>query len=86
MKAPYYTARTVSADAVRFAVENARGYPIEFATLNAAKKAATKCYRYAESCGSSIALAEVLYWENGESRLAAQKFGADGEWIDAVLD
>lgn len=86
MKAPYYTTRVISADGVRFTTEDARGYPVEFATLNAAKKAATKHYCYAESCGSAVTLAEVLYWENGESRTAAQKFGADGGWINAVLD
>lgn len=81
-----FTARIYSAEGNTYRVRDAQGYIREFKSLNAAKKAATQMYREAEAAGAAIVFAAVDYYENDESRLAAQKFGAAGEWINAVLD
>ena len=86
MSTKYFTARIYSASGVMYRVRDTRSYVREFKSLNAAKKAATQIYREAEEAGAAIVFAAVDYYENDESRLAAQKFGAAGEWINAVLD
>lgn len=82
----YFTARIYTADGVTYRVLDAQEYVQEFKSLNAAKKAATRMYREAEAAGGVITFAAVDYFDGDDSHLAAQKFGADGEWINAVLD
>jgi hypothetical protein len=83
----YFTARICSADGVTYRVLDAQEYVQEFKSLNAAKKAATRLYRGAEAVSAvPIVFAAVDYFDGDDSHLAAQKFGADGEWINAVLD
>ena len=83
----YFTAHVYDAiSGTRYYVRDAQGYVREFKSLNAAKKAATQMYRSAEAAGTAITFAAVMYFDGDDSHLAAQKYGENGEWLNAVLD